>query len=92
MLSVGDRVRIQGLKSERALHLNQTYGLVTGYVKEKQRYRVHLVQTSRADDIRATFWKELSYCTVVYVFWRLSTFGKKKRGGVQAKRRSTQAV
>ena len=45
MLSVGDRVRIQGLKSERALHLNQTFGLVTGYVKEKQRYRVHLDNT-----------------------------------------------
>ena len=45
MLSVGDRVRIQGLKSDRALHLNQTYGLVTSYVKEKQRYRVHLDRT-----------------------------------------------
>ena len=45
MLSVGDRVRIQGLKNERALHLNQTFGLVTGYVREKQRYRVHLDNT-----------------------------------------------
>jgi hypothetical protein len=45
MLSVGDRVRIQGLKNERGLHLNQTFGLVTGYVREKQRYRVHLDNT-----------------------------------------------
>eukprot|EP01043_Picozoa_sp_COSAG02_P040949 COSAG02_NODE_3354_length_6883_cov_188.063237_3_plen_49_part_00 len=41
-------MRIQGLKNERGFHLNQTFGLVTGYVREKQRYRAHLDKTVRS--------------------------------------------